>query len=208
MKQTGKNLQAAGEEKQKNVRADGQNKGRVRTLFVSMFKIGCVTFGGGWSIITQMQEEFIDRRGWMTEEELLDDLSLAKSFPGIMIINVSVMTGYAMAGVPGALAAAFGLSLPALLSISLVTVFYAALRDNVIVAAMLNGVRCAVIPIIIGAAIRLGPKSLAQKMSPFLCLAAFFICTFTSVNLIYVVLAGALAGFLSYYFMQRKKEKS
>ena len=46
-----------------------------------MFKIGAFTFGGGWSIIAQMQAEFVDRRGWMTEEQIADYMSLAKSFP-------------------------------------------------------------------------------------------------------------------------------
>lgn len=183
-------------EKQKRKLASGGDGISVCVLFLIMFKIGCVTFGGGWSIITQMQEAFIDRRGWMTEEELLDHLSLAKSFPGIMIINLSVMAGYAMAGVPGALAAAFGLSLPALLSITLVTLFYTKLRNNAVVHAMLDGVRCAVIPIMIGAALKLRRQSLRGKLAPLLCSGAFLICTFTNINLIYVVLFGAAAGYL------------
>lgn len=87
---------------------------RLPAIFFIMMKIGLFTFGGGWSIIAQIQNEFVDKKGWMTEEQIVDYMSLAKSFPGIMIINMSVFCGYTMAGPAGAVAAAFGLSLPAL----------------------------------------------------------------------------------------------
>lgn len=142
-----------------------KKENRLLTIFIVMFKMGCVTFGGGWGIIAQMQEEFVDRRGWIEEEDLIDFLSLGRSFPGIMIINTSVIFGYTVAGFWGAVLAAFGLSLPALISIAVVTYFYSAIKSNVIVARALGGVRCAVIPIILGAALRLREKSLTDKSS-------------------------------------------
>lgn len=86
---------------------------KLWTIFITMAKIGMFTFGGGWSIIAQIQNEFVDKRGWITEEQLVDYMSLAKSFPGIMIINMSVFCGYTMCGVVGAVTAAVGLSAPA-----------------------------------------------------------------------------------------------
>ncbi len=169
-------------------------KHRIWTIFRLMFKIGCITFGGGWSIIGQLQEEFVDRRGWMDEEELVDYISVGRSLPGIMIINISVLSGYRMGGLPGAVAAAFGLSLPALICIALVTFFYSSIRDNAVVARALNGVRCAVIPIILGAAWRLRDKSLVSRMGYVLAVFALAVCTFTGVSLILVVALGAAAG--------------
>ena len=116
-----------------------KKENRLLTIFIVMFKMGCVTFGGGWGIIAQMQEEFVDRRGWIEEEDLIDFLSLGRSFPGIMIINTSVIFGYTVAGFWGAVLAAFGLSLPALISIAVVTYFYSAIKSNVIVARALGG---------------------------------------------------------------------
>ena len=66
----------------------------ITTLFCQFFKIGLFTFGGGWSIVTQMQNEFVDKRRWVTEEELLDMVSVGRSLPGIMIANISVLFGY------------------------------------------------------------------------------------------------------------------
>ena len=74
---------------------------KLIVLYCTMFKIGCFTFGGGWSIIAQIEEEFCKKRGWVTEEQILDFMSVAKSLPGIMIVNYSVLFGYTAAGIPG-----------------------------------------------------------------------------------------------------------
>ncbi len=170
---------------------------RLLTIFTVLFKVGCVTFGGGWGIIAQMQEEFVDRRHWMEEEQLVDFISLGKSFPGIMIINIAVLFGYTMEGFWGAVIAAFSLSLPALISITVVTYFYSALKDNVLVARALDGVRCAVIPIILAAAVRLKDKSLVDKPGYVLAGIAVLVCTFTGVNKALVVIGGAAFGLLT-----------
>ena len=184
------------------VRREGRGK-RLLTIFTVLFKIGCVTFGGGWGIIAQMQEEFVDRRGWMDEEQLIDFISLGKSFPGIMIINIAVLFGYTMEGVLGAVIAAFSLSLPALISIAVVTYFYSALKDNVLVARALDGVRCAVIPIILAAAVRLKDKSLVRRTDYVLAGIAVLVCAFTGVNKALVVIGGAAFGLLTLTVKER-----
>ena len=81
---------------------------RAWLLFFFFFRIGFFTFGGGWSIIAQMTREFVEKRKWLTNEELMDMVSVAQSLPGIMIINCSVQFGYALGGVFCAFAAALG----------------------------------------------------------------------------------------------------
>lgn len=169
---------------------------RIVTIYTTMFKIGLFTFGGGWSIIAQIQSEFVDRRGWMTEEQLVDYMSLAKSFPGIMIINMSVFCGYTMGGVPGAVTAAVGLSTPALLAIAVVTYFYSVLRDNVYVAKILNGVRSVVIPIIISASLKLKKTAMKGQSAWWILLASFLVCVFTGVNKALVIVTALVAGLL------------
>lgn len=169
---------------------------RLMTIFTTMFKIGLFTFGGGWSIIAQIQNEFVDQRGWMTEEEIVDYMSLAKSFPGIMIINMAVFCGYSMCGVAGAVTAAIGLSTPALLAISVVTFFYSALRENIYVAKVLNGVRSVVIPIIISACLKLKSTAIKGRSSCWILLAAFIVCVFTGVSKVLVIITALLVGLL------------
>lgn len=167
---------------------------RLAVIFWTMAKIGCFTFGGGWSIIGQMQGDFVEKRGWLSKEQIIDFMSLAKSFPGIMIINMSVLCGYAMEGAAGACAAAFGLSMPAIFAIGLVTCFYDSLKANPYVEKVLGGIRCVVIPIILQAAWKLKGKSLVSAASwVFLC-ASFYICAFTDVSKPAVIVSGAVLG--------------
>lgn len=169
---------------------------RLLIIFYTMFKIGLFTFGGGWSIIAQIQQEFVDRRGWMTEEQLVDYMSLSRSFPGIMIINMSVFCGYTMCGVWGAVIAAAGLSAPALLAIAVVTYFYTALRDNLYVAKLLNGVRSVVVPIIISASLKLRKTAMKGTSAWVILFVAFGVCALTRVSKVLVVVTALVAGLL------------
>lgn len=177
---------------------------RLLTIYLIMFRIGAITFGGGWSIISQVQEEFADKRDWLTEEQTMDHMSLARTFPGIMIVNFSILSGYTMNGFTGALAAAFGLVSPAVLVISLVVLFYDSISNNPYMVKVFNGIRSAVIPIILVAAYRLKSKALVVKAHWLLAIVAFGICTFTSVPKPVLIIIGGCIGFL----IERKVNRS
>ena len=68
-------------------------------IFAYFIKIGSFTFGSGWSILAQMEQEFVDKRRWLTKQELLELVAVGKSLPGIMITNITMLFGYQMAGV-------------------------------------------------------------------------------------------------------------
>ena len=134
-------------------------------LFVFFFKIGCFTFGGGWSILAQMEQEFVDKRKWLTKSELLDMVAVGRSVPGIMITNISMIFGYSVGGVFGGFCAVLGITTPAILILSIVTMFYSKLKDNVWCASALRGIRSAVVPIIASAAFSLGKEAFKTKIS-------------------------------------------
>ena len=163
-------------------------------IFVYFIKIGTFTFGSGWSILAQMEQEFVDKRHWLTKAELLDLLAVGKSLPGIMITNITLLFGYQMAGVLGGVLAVLGIALPAVVVLSLVTLVYDAIKSNYWVWAALKGVQCAVVPIIGGAAISLGKEGLKEKMGVVLCAAALLVCHFTSISNIVLIVAGVLGA--------------
>lgn len=80
----------------------------IAVLFVQFMKFGCFTFGGGWSIVAQMQQLYVEQRHTITNEELLDLTSVGRSLPGTMIGNVAMLFGYRMAGFLGGLACVVG----------------------------------------------------------------------------------------------------
>ena len=169
---------------------------RAWTVFIVMFKVGFFTWGGGWGIVAQLQKEFIEKRGWMTQEDLLDIISVGRSMPGIMIMNISVLFGYHVAGVPGVFGSVIGIASPSVIVMCIVTGFYTQVKDNVYVANALVGVRAAVIPIIGGAALKMRKMAWVDKKAIIITLIAFLLCVFTSIHNIFIVLAGAAAGLI------------
>lgn len=136
---------------------------RMALLMLLYFiKIGAFTFGSGWSIIAQMEREFVDERGWMTRSDLLELIAVGKSLPGIMVVNITLLFGYQMAGALGGICAAIGLCIPAVVTLTIVT------------------------------AISLGKDALTSAMPIIICAVAFVLCYFTSISNLTLVVAGVV----------------
>ena len=148
-------------------------------LFWEFIKLGAFTFGSGWSIIAQMEQEFVDKRHWVEQSDLLELIAVGKSLPGIMVANIVLLFGYQLAGPLGGILSAVGLCVPAVVVMTVVTAIYDLIKNNYWVFAALKGVQCAVVPIIGSAAISLSKEALKDKIAIGLCLAALCICLFT-----------------------------
>lgn len=169
----------------------------ARRLFLYFFKIGWFTFGGGFSIIAQMQKDFVEKRHEVSEETLLDQTSLGRSLPGLMIANVSYLFGYSLGGVAAGLGAVLGIILPPIIMLAVVTFFYTAFRDNEYVARALVGVRAAVVPIIAMAALKLRKGAFKDGVPSYvLMLGALALGLFTKISIIYIILGAAAAGII------------
>ena len=125
-------------------------------LFLSTFKLSACTFGGGFVIIPLMRERFVKELHWIEEEEMLDLTAIAQSSPGSIAINASILVGYHVAGIPGALITVLGAALPPFIIISVISAFYQAFRDNKYVsmamAGMLAGVAAVIFDVVINMA--------------------------------------------------------
>ena len=177
-------------------REDTGRKGRVLGLFLYFFKVGFYTFGGGWSIIAQLQQEYVQKRHWITDEELLDITSVGRSLPGLMVGNVTYLFGYHAAGFPGALACLLGITLPSLIVLTAVTWCYGMVKDNLYVSRAMTGIRAAVVPIIASAALKLRKAALADSSGIFFLLLAFVLYFFFGISCILIVLISGLLGWL------------
>ena len=174
-------------------------------LFGQFFLLGCYTFGGGWSIVAQMQKMYVIREKTLTEEELLDITSVGRSLPGTMIGNVACLYGYHVAGVLGALACIFGMILPPMIILSAITFFYTKFRDNVYVARAMVGVRAAVVPIIGNALLALWKSAFKWKVCYLAAFAAFALYIFWDVTCILLVLMGIVFGLVASEIHARKE---
>lgn len=173
-------------------------------LFWEFFRIGAFTFGGGWSIVAQMQKLYVEKKKVITAEELLDLTSVGRSLPGTMIGNVAMLYGYRADGVLGGLACCFGLVLPPMLILILVTAFYTAFRDNAWVAAAMEGVRCAVVPIIASATAGLVKGAFKIPACWIVAAAALALYLIWNVSCVWLVVFGAIAGLVICEIYERR----
>ncbi len=174
-------------------------------MFLEFAKFGCFTFGGGWSIIAQMQQLYVEKRKEITSQELLDLTSVAKSLPGTMIANVAMLYGYRVGGLWGGLAAVFGMILPPLAVIVAISYFYAAFRANLWVSAAMEGMQAAVVPIIFSAAINLVKGSMPYPPCVLLLLISVAAYLFTDLNPIFLVILGVVLGLVIGSYYERRK---
>lgn len=164
------------------------------SLFLQFLKFGCFTFGGGWSIVAQIQKVYVEQKQALTAEELLDITTVARSVPGVMIGNIAILFGYRFAGVWGALACILGLSLPPMAILAVVTAFYTAFRDSYWVAAAMSGVRAAVVPIILSAAVTMAKAVFKKPVGIPMVIAAFVLYLVFDISVLWLVALGAVYG--------------
>lgn len=161
-------------------------------LFFSFFKIGIFTFGGGYAMISIIQNEVVRVRGWIVEKDFLDMLTLAQSAPGPISLNTAVFVGYKMYGYAGALTALLGVVIPSFSILLVIAMFFAQIRHNPIVDAAFRGMQ----PIVV--AIMLAPvlgfvKGLHWSLSAVAAALALVIWYF-GISPIYFLVVGAVVG--------------
>lgn len=174
-------------------------------LFWSTFYISAFTVGGGFVIIPLLKKKFADEYHWIDEEEMIDLAAIAQSAPGALAVNASMLVGYRVAGIPGMLVSIIATILPPLILLSIISVFYDALRANQVVAALLKGMAAGVAAVIIDVVIDLGRKELAKKdpINIVIMVAAFCITYFTTINVVFVLIACIVIGLVRVLIKQR-----
>ncbi|MFZ5974384.1 MAG: chromate transporter [Bacillota bacterium] len=164
-------------------------------LFLSTLKIGAITFGGGLAMVAVIEREFAGKKKWIAEEEMIDIIAVSQSLPGVIAINSSVMTGYRVAGVWGAVAAAVGVTLPSLLALMVVTLFYQAFRTNPWVNAAFRGLSVGVTALLASVAVRMGRRVLKDVWTVLFFAVALCASLFSGVYAIWIILAGGVLGY-------------
>lgn len=175
-------------------------------LFISTFKLSACTFGGGFVIIPLMRKRFVKELHWIEEEEMLDLTAIAQSSPGSIAVNATILVGYHVAGIRGALVTVVGAALPPLIIISIISVFYQIFRSNKYVSMAMNGMLAGVAAVIFDVVINMAwPILKRRQWLPVAVMIAAFIATrFFSTNIVFIILACGSLGALDMLYQQRK----
>ena len=177
-------------------------------LFLTFAKIGAFTFGGGYAMISIIEDECVEKRKWITSEQLSTVTAIAESTPGPIAINCATYTGYMQAGVPGALCATLGVTLPSFIIIYLISLFFDNFLEIAVVANAFKGIKIAVGVLIARAALNLWKKKKQKDVQAYviaglafgiMLLAGFFV---VNVSTIVLILAAGVIGVVVYKIRQ------
>ena len=168
----------------------------------SFLKIGAFTFGGGYAMIPIIQYEVVNRRGWLSEQEFVELLTIAQAAPGPISLNTAVFVGYKCRGYKGAVAAILGVVIPSFVIILLVAMFFHTMRDNRWVDAAFKGMRPAVVALIVAPIVGLA-KGLHWTLVAVAAATALAVWYF-GFSPVWLLIVGAVGGAL--WMARRGKE--
>ena len=189
-----------------------QNKCRLWSLFWTFFKIGLFTFGGGYAMIPLIESICVEKREWITHEEMMRITVIAESTPGPIAVNCATFVGNRQRGFSGALAATVGVSLPSFAVILAVSMFLERFLEITVVANAFRGVRIAVSLLILRAGLRMLTK-LEKKALPILifaaaCIAMLLINIFSwEFSTVWMLLIAGSIGFAASLLSERQEER-
>jgi chromate transporter len=145
-------------------------------------------------MIPVLEREAVHKRGWIEQEEIGDVLAVSQTIPGAVALNAASFIGYRVAGISGAIMAVIGMMLPTFLIVTGLATLLLSLQDNVKVAAALQGMKPAVVAMIVYAGYRVSKTALTDKWTTLIAIAAAAVLLLKFVSPILVILLGALAG--------------
>lgn len=165
-------------------------------LFITFFKIGAVTFGGGYAMLPFLERELVEKKKWSTSEELLDYYAISQVTPGVIAVNVSTFVGFKKRGIPGGIFATLGVATPSLIIISVIAVFIQNFEHILWVQKALSGINVAVAALLTYAVVNFAKKTIKKWWHVIFYLASFCLMYFLKVNTVIIVLSAAILGVL------------
>ena len=171
---------------------------KLLDLFLTFARIGGLTFGGGYAMLPILQKEVVEKRGWATEEELMDYYAIGQCTPGIIAVNTATFVGQRTGGVIGGIVATLGVVFPSLIIISVIAAFIQNFADLAIVQNAFAGIRVCVCVLIFNAVLKLWKKSVVDKITLVIFLAVMLGSILTDLSpILFVLMAGVAGIFLS-----------
>ena len=175
-------------------------------LFLTFAKIGMFTIGGGYAMIPLIEREIVDKK-WMTKEDFMEMFALTQSLPGVFAVNISIFVGYKLYKVKGSIVCALATILPSFIIMMLIAMFFARFQDNQVLIRIYNGIRPAVVALIVFpciSATRALKLKYQQLMLPAIATLLIWQCGLSPV---YIVLAGIASGLVYTLWLKDKLTK-
>ena len=183
-------------------------KNKLFVLFISTLYLSAFTFGGGYVIVTLMRKKFVKEYHWIDEEEMLDLIAIAQSSPGPIAVNGAIVVGYKLYGLLGIVVSVLGTIIPPFIIISLLSVFYNLVKNNMIISLMLQGMQAGVGAVICSVVFSMANGLLEEKQMiyPIIMVLAFIANIVFGIKVTYIILTCLFIG-VAYTFLHKEDEK-
>ena len=190
---------------------NGSKAGMTALLFAVFFRIGLFTFGGGYAMISIIESICVEKKKWITHDDLMNITVIAESTPGPVAINCATFVGYKLAGIWGAAAAPLGVVLPSFIIIYLISLFLNDLLEIKAVASAFRGIKPAVAVLILQAAVNMIKKAEKKPLLIMITAASFVAMLLINVfslnfSTICLMLIAAVIGLIAYALTGKGKE--
>lgn len=177
-------------------------------LYFSFAKIGTFTIGGGLAMMPMMQKELIEKRHWITEEDLIDYYAVGQSTPGIVAVNVATFVGFRQVGIIGGIFATLGMVTPSLVIIMILAKFINSISDYPIAQKALRGINVAVAALMTSVIVKFAKKTIKKITNAIFMLISFSLVFFLKVPSFYIISTALIIGVILTAINLRKADKT
>lgn len=175
-----------------------------RNLFFTFALISVSCFGGGYAMLPFFQRELVEKKGWLTHEQLLDIHAIAQCTPGVISVNTATFCGYLTRGIPGSLCATAGILAPPLIIVLIISMFFWTYAEHAVVQHALTGVRACVCALIISSTIQMFRRAVLDVPTFLLFLTVFLLAAFVGLSPAILVIGAGILG-LAFSAFRKKK---
>lgn len=163
--------------------------------FRLFFKIGAFTIGGGYAMVPLIEEEVVNKKNWITQEDFIDLLAISQSAPGILAVNISIFVGYKLRGIRGSLVTALGTVLPSFLIILAIALFFHNFKDNEAVERIFKGIRPAVVALIAAPTFSMGKSARISWTNCWIPIVSALLIWLLEFSPVWIIIAAGTGGF-------------
>lgn len=173
---------------------------RSLIIFWSFFKITAMVVGGGYAIIAAAQLEFVEKRKWLTDDDVLEMITITQTIPGILACNSAIYIGWRLAGLPGAVAGLLGAAMPSVIIIILIAAGMKSIEhllQTSFIQGMFKGVIGSIVGMVVVTALKMRPKAVKGIFGWIIAIGSFLAMTVFGVRPSYIIVAAIIAGIVS-----------
>jgi chromate transporter len=176
-------------------------------LFLTFFRIGIFTIGGGYVMVPLIERDMVHKKKWIAEEDIVDIIAITQSIPGALATNMAALVGHRIGKIRGAIVSVLGVVMPSFIIIVLIAAFFTQIKDLLIVQHAFLGIRSVVAGLIAAASVRILNKAVFDVFTSVIVVTAVALLILTDIEPAFLIIGGLLLGLGTYFVFPGHRQK-